>query len=155
MGGESLAHRRLVADLGDLFADAGFVLGGMELPGSPRPRTLAGRRPDVAAVSRPPVRWVIGEAKLGPELGERRTREQLAAFTAARSPFRRLPAAHLVLAVPAAYLDEAWRISRLTGAAARSMTIVGWLPDAWLLTWLPSPRRATFPAWHGVAIRVS
>lgn len=118
---ETARHRHL-AGLGIKRAtlDGAAITHAAGQPGYPRPRRVGRHIPDARGYTL--TRDVRVEAKLGPELFNRHTQEQLRDFTRVRAADGRVP--RLYLAVPAGRRDEAVRTVWEAGGVLARVTIV-------------------------------
>src|ERR1700704_3541201 len=97
---ESSQHSELVSRLADFLAAVGLVVTHRDCAGYSRPPLFSAHRPDVLAAHFVVRTRVLGEAKRGPDLLERRSLAQLRAFGSALIPSSPPTPAHVVLAVP-------------------------------------------------------
>lgn len=140
---ESKTHAGLVDGLAILLGRIGLAVTARDRPGYARPREFSGHRPDLIAEHLGIRIRVLGEAKVGPEIFERHSLRQLAAFRHAMVPGPEPMGAKLILAVPHSFLGTARQAARIVGVSGRTF-VVGKIEDSWQITY---PEKAEAESW--------
>jgi len=145
MAQESAQHAGLVLGLRDVAEAAGFAVTALDQAGWRWPPLLRGYQPDLTARHLAVRNWLIGEAKLGPDLRDQRTLEQFWAFSHVLVAASRPVYARFILAVPAGWTGAAWRALAESGARLGNTAVIGEATGQWSITWHPRPAAGSWP----------
>jgi hypothetical protein len=144
MAAESAMHATLVDALAGLLDGAGLAVTARDRPGYARPRGFSGHRPDLIAEHLGVRVRVLGEAKVGPEILQRHSLRQLAAFRHALVPGPEPEGAKLVLAVPLSFIARARHAARIVGVSGRTF-IAGKSDNSWQITYPETAEAGLWP----------
>jgi hypothetical protein len=155
MAQESAQHAGLVMGLRDVVEAAGFVVTALDQAGWRQPPSLRGYRPDLIARHLGVRNWIIGEAKIGPDLYEQRSLEQLWAFSHVLVATSQPVYARFVLAVPGPWIGRAWRALAQANARFGNTAVIGDAIGRWSITWHPPPAAESWPGFDPGTRRLS
>jgi hypothetical protein len=147
MAQESAQHAGLVLGLRDLVEAAGFAVTALDQAGWRQPPSLRGHRPDLIARHLGVRNWIIGEAKLGPDLFVQRSLEQFWAFSHVLVAATPPTYARFILTVPALWTSAAWRALGKASARLGNTAVIGEATGQWSITWHPPPAAESWPGF--------